>query len=133
MTSLPGLAPPGSQPTQNDHSTSRLAVCPACSSSYLRPGVVWYGELLPEGILDYVDDWIESAPGIDVMLVVGTMAELSRISEFIYMARDKGAVIAHFDIAINEDIREPGDWVFQGDAAVTLPAVIRESLATVTM
>ncbi|KAF2497808.1 DHS-like NAD/FAD-binding domain-containing protein [Lophium mytilinum] len=103
--------------------------CPVCGSSFLRPGVVLFGELLPEATLDYIDAWIDMVPTIDVMLVVGTTANLSRSAEFIDIAREKGAIIAHFDLATHEDLQEPEDLIFPGDAAETLPAVIGEALA----
>ena len=63
------------------------------------------------------------------MLVIGTVATLSRSAEFIDRARDKGAVVAHFDIDTpNEDVLEVGDLVFRGDAAVWLPRLVDKVL-----
>ena len=84
--------------------------------------------MLPPGIIDYLDYWIDSVPQLDVMLVVGTTANLSRSAEFIDRARERGAMIAHFDIHPNEELQEPEDIFVQGDAAVTLPGIIGEAL-----
>src|SRR5262249_27719432 len=42
--------------------------CPTCADR-LRPGVVWFGEMLPAGALDQA---MNAAAGCDVMLVIGT-------------------------------------------------------------
>jgi len=39
----------------------------------LRPGVVWFGETLPEDTIEEVDSWIDQGK-IDLMLVIGTTA-----------------------------------------------------------
>lgn len=46
------------------------AMPPRCScGALLRPDVVWFGEVLPEGALERAADWIQ---GADLLLVVGT-------------------------------------------------------------
>jgi NAD-dependent deacetylase sirtuin 5 len=103
-------------------------ICPVCNEASLRPGVVWFGEELPT--LEYVDHWIQTVPRIDMMLVIGTEVNLSAPAGFIHSARDSGAVIAHFNMKrLEEDgLQEDEDFWFQGDAAVTLPAVIMQAL-----
>lgn len=93
-------------------SVPSLPTCATCGSSLLRPGVVWFGELLPLAILDHIDSWIDSIPRLDVMLVVGTEAALSRSAEFIDRAREKGAIIAHFNTHLNENLQDPEDFFF---------------------
>ena len=51
---------------------SELPGCPKCAKGLLRPGVVWFGESLPVDTIDRVDQWIESSPRVDLMLVIGT-------------------------------------------------------------
>ena len=41
----------------------------------LRPGVVWFGEPLPENTLQEIDAWIDQAK-VDLMLVIGTTARV---------------------------------------------------------
>ena len=94
----------------------------------MRPGVVWHGELLPLTLLNELDSWIDSVPQLEVMLVVGTVATLSRSAEFIDRARERGAVVAHFDIKLNEEVFEDGDLFLEGDAAEWLPRVIGGAL-----
>jgi len=52
---------------------SQLPHCPTCKTGLQRPGVVWFGEGLPEDTLDEIDDWVDEGP-IDLMLVIGTTA-----------------------------------------------------------
>ncbi|KAI9738947.1 MAG: hypothetical protein M1818_005261 [Claussenomyces sp. TS43310] len=101
-----------------------LPHCPKCNK-LLRPGVVWFGEPLPEGTLEAVDEWIASSDKIDLMMVIGTTAEVWPAAGFIGAARQKGARVA----VINMDSRHLGgsgtlkkkDWMFQGDAGQILP------------
>jgi NAD-dependent deacetylase sirtuin 5 len=102
-------------------------ICPACSESFLRPGVVWFGELLPTH--DQVDDWIKLMPRIDAMLVIGTEVNLSAPAGFINSAKDSGATVAHFNIKkLAEGLQEDEDYWFSGDVSVTLPEVINKAL-----
>lgn len=85
--------------------------CPRCGST-LRPGVVWFGEPVPFTALNRIDQWMNNAPQIDVLLVIGTRADLTRSVEVIQVARLKGAVVAHFGVdpllMMNDDMVFPG-------------------------
>ncbi|KAK7954672.1 Sir2 family protein [Apiospora saccharicola] len=103
-----------------------LPQCPSCKSSgktsLLRPGVVWFGEALPDGMLDEVDAWVAKDRGIDVMLVIGTSAAVYPAAGYTEEARAKGARIA----VINPDRSAKAglgcrDFFFEADAAEILP------------
>lgn len=47
-----------------------LPHCPKCTLGLLRPGVVWFGEPLPEDTLDDIDRFIDD-DRVDIMLVIG--------------------------------------------------------------
>lgn len=53
-----------------------LPHCPACTEGLLRPGVVWFGEMLPEKVIRTVDDWMLKGDEIDLILVIGTSARV---------------------------------------------------------
>lgn len=54
-----------------------LPQCPKCHKGLLRPGVVWFGEPLPEKTLKAVDKFVEEEGSkIDLMLVIGTSAKV---------------------------------------------------------
>ena len=58
---------------------SDLPQCPKCRTSLLRPGVVWFGEGLPEDVLDNVHDFMnpyDHKTNIDLIIVIGTSAKV---------------------------------------------------------
>lgn len=101
--------------------TKDLPHCPKCKTGLLRPGVVWFGEGLDEGMLNGVDDWIDKSP-IDIMLVIGTSAVVYPAAGYTLHAKNKGAVVVvvNPDPAARAGLR-PQDFFFQGDAAEFLP------------
>jgi len=105
-----------------------LPHCPSCQKDLLRPGVVWFGERLPENTLQAIDGWINSAPTIDLILVIGTSAKVYPAAGYVDEARHKGARVAVINTDRN-DVPASGlkkrDWFFQGDAAVILPELFK--------
>jgi NAD-dependent SIR2 family protein deacetylase len=100
-----------------------LPSCPQCKKSLLRPGVVWFGEPLPEDTLEAIDRWI-GAGKIDLMLVIGTSAQVYPAAGYVSIAQSRGARVA----VVNMDGADQGgmnlgdrDWFFQGDAGELLP------------
>jgi NAD-dependent deacetylase len=91
---------------------------PHCACGGLaRPGVVWFGEPLPEGMMQEAEHAASSA---QVFLVIGTSATVYPAASLIPLAKKAGAHV----IEINP---EPGplsglaDCVFQGPAGEWLP------------
>lgn len=105
---------------------SQLPHCPVCKTYLLRPGVIRLGELLTAGSLEAIDGWLDKVPQVDLMLVIGTSADLS--SQFIDDGRAKGATVVHFNIRRHDAI-EDFDYVILGDVAVTLPTFVRQLTA----
>lgn len=101
----------------------------------MRPGVVWFGEALPEKTIDAVENFIDQSDTIDLMLVIGTSAKVFPAAEYIGRAKRKGARIA----VINTDKADtPGrggpmkvDWFFEGDAGVILPKILESVIGDV--
>ncbi|HUI41064.1 MAG TPA: NAD-dependent deacylase [Terriglobia bacterium] len=91
---------------------------PRCScGALLRPGVVWFGESLPE------DEWeraVEASRGAEVFLVAGTSAAVYPAAGLAALARARGAKIA---VVNPEDTPLDGlaDWVLRGLAGEVLP------------
>ncbi|CAK7240070.1 MAG: hypothetical protein STHCBS139747_001507 [Sporothrix thermara] len=106
--------------------TDELPQCPKCKS-LLRPGVVWFGEKLDEETLRSVDQWV-AAGKIDLMLVIGTSAEVYPAAGYIERARKAGAVVA--TINLEAESREglkalrSRDFAFGGSAADILPVLL---------
>lgn len=104
-----------------------LPHCPKCETGLLRPGVVWFGESLPAGVLEAVDDWMDQDK-VDLILVVGTSAAVNPAASYVEIAREKGARVA----VVNMDREhlpssglKKGDWFFEGDASVILPEILK--------
>lgn len=105
-----------------------LPQCPRCKKSLLRPGVVWFGEALPEAVLDAVDSYVDKKEKIDLILVIGTSAKVYPAAGYVDVARRRGARVAVINMDQNDVPAggwEEGDWFFQGDAAAIVPELLR--------
>lgn len=95
--------------------------CSACSG-YVRPGVVWFGEMLPE------DAWsagLAAAEECDVFLSIGTSGIVYPAAELPLRALGHGATVVHinpvrFDISSQEHF-------LQGPASITMQSLLRET------
>jgi len=106
-----------------------LPHCPRCKTGLLRPGVVWFGETLPEDTLNEINQWIADSKSIDLMLVIGTTAAVYPAAGYVAKARAKGARVAVInmdgkDLGATGTLRD-GDFMFEGDAAVILPEILK--------
>ena len=104
-----------------------LPTCPTCAKGLLRPGVVWFGEQLPNKVIDAVDRFIVDAPRIDLMLVIGTSARVYPAAGYVDRAMAKGARVAVINMDRNDAPAQglgKDDWFFHGDAAVVVPRLL---------
>ena len=113
-----------------------LPQCPKCGDGLLRPGVVWFNEMLPRDVLSTIDDFIDKSSKIDLIMVIGTSAKVYPAAGYIDKAREKGARVA----VINMDREDTpggryglkrGEWFFQGDASVIVPALFEGELGKI--
>lgn len=98
-----------------------LPQCPKCKKALLRPGVVWFGEMLDEEMMTGIDAWL-FAKNIDVVLIIGTSGLVAPANGYMRVARAQGARVA----VLNPDpetarVLKSGDFWFQDDAAKVLP------------
>ena len=110
-----------------------LPQCPQCGKGLLRPGVVWFGEMLPEKTIRGVDEFIKASDKIDLILVIGTSAKVYPAAAYVERAREKGAKVAvvnmdRADIPGGQYALDHGDWFFEGDAAVILPELLKSEI-----
>lgn len=107
-----------------------LPSCPQCKKWLLRPGVVWFGEALPDQTMAEVDNFIDASRKIDLILVIGTSGQVYPAAGYVEIARAKGAKVAVINME-SEDLpgraseRKAVDWYFQGDAGVILPEILK--------
>jgi NAD-dependent deacetylase len=93
--------------------------CADCGN-LLRPGVVWFGEMLPEEAMASAE---QDARACDLMLVVGTSGAVWPAAGLAAVARRGGAKVA----ILNPDASEIDDqahWVLRGTAATLLPVLL---------
>ena len=94
-------------------------VCPRCGSP-IRPGVVWFGEMLPER--EVAAAW-EAAARCGVMLVVGTSGLVHPAAALPRIARDAGAMVVEVNPEPS-DLSSLATVVCRGPAGVVLPALV---------
>jgi len=70
-----------------------LPHCPGCGAP-IRPGVVWFGEAIPEDALDRA---FAAAGGCDAFVSIGTAAEVYPAAGLIDRARRNNAVVAEIN------------------------------------
>jgi NAD-dependent SIR2 family protein deacetylase len=111
-----------------------LPHCPKCKRGLLRPGVVWFGEMLPSDVMNDIDAFIESPEPIDLMLVIGTSSKVFPAAGFVDEARAAGARVAV--VNMEESDTPPGgleedDWFFKGDAAQIVPELLKSVIGEI--
>lgn len=95
------------------------AVCPSCGG-LIRPDVVWFGELLPEGAMEKAYAAAERA---DVFLSVGTSAVVYPAAGIPLRAAESDAFLAEINIE-RSAIADAMDEVVLGPAGEVLPALL---------
>ena len=113
----PCVRTPACDPT--DAQPGRPPRCTACGNR-VRPGVVWFGEMLPEGALASAQ---EAAEACDVLLVVGTSGAVWPAAGLAARARAAGAFVAIVNPQPSE-IDAEAEVVLRGTAAQLLPRLL---------
>ncbi|MDD2740430.1 MAG: NAD-dependent deacylase [Methylomonas lenta] len=94
--------------------------CTHCNG-YIRPGVVWFGEMLPE------DEWARAelaAKDCDVLLAVGTSSLVWPAAQLPIDAKRYGATVVQINPEITT-MNNPADYRLKGKAGDILPALIK--------
>jgi NAD-dependent deacetylase len=93
--------------------------CAGCGA-LLRPDVVWFEEILPPDALQAAED---AARRCQILLVVGTSAEVYPAAALPYYAKSAGATI----VEINPNptpLSDVADYVLRDPAGAVLPALV---------
>jgi NAD-dependent deacetylase len=93
--------------------------CPHCGG-WVRPDVVWFGEMLPA---DQLRSAKEAAAKTDVMLVIGTSGVVQPAADIPYIAKYHGATIIEFN-PVESEITPVADLWLQGPSGEMLPRVV---------
>lgn len=94
-------------------------VCPNCGAP-LRPDVVWFGEMLPEGIMEAA---AEAARNCDVFLSVGTSSLVYPAASLPYEALSAGATVVEVNLE-ETPLTTRADYTLLGRAGEVLPALL---------
>lgn len=100
------------------HPLPELQACPACGA-WLRPGVVWFGEALPEGVLERAS---AAAGSAEVFLVVGTSSLVYPAAGLADLAAARGARV--FEVNPDPGSRAAGVRGLRGPSGEVLPRVV---------
>jgi NAD-dependent protein deacetylase/lipoamidase len=94
---------------------------PHCSCGGMeRPGVVWFGEGLPDAIWE---ESVNSAREADVFLVIGTSAVVHPAAGLVYLAKTAGAKVVEINIA-ETPVSATVDLAWRAPAAEALPLLV---------
>ena len=98
------------------------AAVPRCSDCYepLRPGVVWFGEAIPEAALEQS---FAAALECDVFLSIGTSSLVFPAAGLIDLARDAGATTVEIN-PIPTSTSAGLDFMLQGNAGLIIPKLV---------
>ena len=98
-----------------------ISILPRCScGGLLRPGVVWFGESLPEELIYKA---FEAASSTDLMLVIGTSGVVQPAASLATRAQQEGA----FVVEINPEatpLSGVADCSFKGKAGELVPELL---------
>jgi NAD-dependent deacetylase len=98
--------------------------CTACDTGRLRPGIVWFGEMLPERALEQTFAALEDC---DLAVVVGTSAVVQPAASLPYVALGAGAAVVEVNPEVTEFSTAATVHV-PGTAATVLPTLVRAVL-----
>src|SRR5262249_50591170 len=95
--------------------------CPRCGG-YLRPGVVWFNETLPEATLRSAR---EQSARCDVFFSIGTSSVVYPAAELPRLAKVSGALLVETNPSPTP-LRAQADCVLAGMSATVLPELVKE-------
>jgi NAD-dependent deacetylase len=106
---------------RSDTATPLSEIPPRCACGGMdRPGVVWFGEGLPEQIWT---DAQRAAQHAQVLLVIGTSAVVYPAAGLAAIAKQSGAVVIEVNIA-ETPISAQANYSLRGPAAEILPQLV---------
>ena len=105
----------------SDNFDTKTGRCRSCGG-YLRPDVVWFGEMLP---MEAIEAAIHASEKCDVFFSIGTSSVVYPAADLWRSAKNNDAIV----IEINKDptpLTPLADHSFQGKAGEILPDLVRQ-------
>lgn len=115
-----GAAGAGSAPDLEPLPRTAPPRCAVCGDGMLRPGIVWFGEMLPAGALE---DTIAALEDCDLAVVVGTSATVQPAASLPYAALGVGAAVVEVNPEAT-DFSTAATVSLRGTAGQVLPALV---------
>lgn len=115
----PHALPPGAP--EEPHGGRRLPppTCPRCAG-LIRPGVVWFGESLPEAAIQGA---FQETRDCDLMFVVGTSGLVYPAAQLPRLAYQNRARIVQINPQVTQ-VDPDADWVLRSPAGIALSALL---------
>lgn len=102
--------------------SKRSDMAPRCPcGGLIKPDIVMFGELIPPEALERSAHW---ATNCDVMLVVGTSAQVFPAAQLPYTAKEAGAVVIEANVEATDFTRTVTDIFLHGPSGTTLPRLV---------
>jgi NAD-dependent deacetylase len=96
---------------------------PYCSCGGMeRPGVVWFGEGLPDTIWE---EAVSSTREADLFFVIGTSAVVHPAAGLVYLAKSSGAKVVEINVD-DTPVSSTVDLSWRAPAAVALPSLLEQ-------
>ncbi|MDO5633763.1 MAG: NAD-dependent deacylase [Micrococcus sp.] len=109
-------------PATSTSELPKVRVCAVCGDGLIRPGVVWFGEMLPRPAWEAAHDALQDC---DLVLVIGTSGLVQPAASLPFMATAHGARL----IEVNPERTElsvAADVAVQDTAARVLPLLLAD-------
>jgi len=95
--------------------------CPQCGG-LLRPGVVWFGESLPQAALERAE---QAAQRCEVLFSIGTSSLVHPAAGLAWVARRTGALLVEIN-PTSTPLTVHADYVLSGPAGQVLPLLVQQ-------
>ncbi|MCG5531088.1 NAD-dependent deacylase [Halorhodospira halochloris] len=110
------------RPISQQLPAEKAADLPRCpeTGNVLRPDVVWFGEMLPEGAMEQALSAIEVS---DLVLSIGTSAVVQPAASIPLHALENGVPVVEINPEATE-LSSAADWSLRGSAADVVPQLV---------
>ncbi len=105
-----------------DNEPGVVPTCPDCGA-YLRPDVVWFGEILPREAFKAA---LEAARSCQVFFSIGTSGLVEPAASLARLAGQRGAIVVEVNIE-ETPLTTSADYFLQGKSGEILPLLVKAS------
>jgi NAD-dependent deacetylase len=113
--------PPGEPPEPEGGRRLHPPLCTGCGG-LVRPGIVWFGESLPEDVLAAA---FAAARACDLLIAIGTSGLVQPAARIPWLARQAGATVVQVNpmaTALDDDCT----WSLRGAAGLIMPRLLND-------